>query len=64
MNENTAWESIPQSEEGTCATCRYLNRNIGYLSYPTKYECELTGEIHFADHKCDVHGSLKDGDTE
>ena len=49
-----AWEPIPEPEEGTCGTCRHLDRSCGYLTYPMKYRCEKTGEIHTVTHYCDV----------
>lgn len=50
----TAWEPLPAPEEGKCGSCRYLDRNIGYLTCPMKYRCKKTGELHFERDNCDV----------
>lgn len=50
----TAWEPIPEHKEGTCATCRHLDRNIACLTYPMQFRCEKDGELHFESDKCSV----------
>lgn len=54
MDVMTAWKPIPAPKEGTCETCRYLDRHIALCSYPTQYYCKLTGEANFLTHECDV----------
>ena len=56
MNEHIAWEPIQKQEpkEGTCGSCRHLDRNYAYLTAPLQYDCKITGESHFERDECDV----------
>lgn len=50
----TAWEPIPEQKEGRCGTCRHLDRSTCFTTYPPKYACSKTGELHFESDICDV----------
>lgn len=50
----TAWEPIPELREGTCGTCRHLEKRVAYLTYPPKFRCNKEGELHFESDQCSV----------
>ena len=55
-SEHTAWEPIlkPEQKEGTCGSCRHLERRYAYLTAPLQYDCKITGNSHFEKDECDV----------
>lgn len=54
MGRRTAWEPKKVCENGTCESCSHLDYNAAYLTYPIKYRCSLTNEMHILEHRCDV----------
>lgn len=53
-HEHVAWEPVPELKDGTCGTCRYLDRTIAYPTYPAKYRCMKSEELHYIYDECNI----------
>lgn len=50
----TSWEPVLKAADGVCGTCRHLDREVCFTTYPPKYACSKTGQLHFEHDTCDV----------